>query len=129
MHTRCRLRTHSRADVHVKGRAILCTQVSTGVAGATLVAAAWQGATLGLPTAVYNSGWALWTVPLGVPSGQYLMRITSNATPANNATVVAPFSLRTLVLYEALLLPQGTGLGTATSLQVKICRRWAHAYM
>ncbi|GFH19866.1 A disintegrin and metalloproteinase with thrombospondin motifs 13, partial [Haematococcus lacustris] len=95
-------------------------QVAVGVAGQLLANSTWQDAGLGLPVDVENTLSSRWAVPASLASGQYLLKLTSSATPANQDVMAAPVVVQGTVGYELTLLPMGlgAGLGSAATLQV-----------
>ncbi|GFH32394.1 A disintegrin and metalloproteinase with thrombospondin motifs 13, partial [Haematococcus lacustris] len=97
-------------------------QVAVGVAGQLLANTTWQDAGLGLPVDVENTLSSRWAVPASLASGQYLLKLTSSATPANQDVLATPLVVQGTVGYELTLLPVGLGarLGTAASLQLVV---------
>ncbi|GFH22321.1 A disintegrin and metalloproteinase with thrombospondin motifs 13, partial [Haematococcus lacustris] len=96
--------------------------VAVGVAGQLLANSTWQDAGLGLPVDVENTLSSRWAVPASLASGQYLLKLTSSATPANQDVLATPLVVQGTVGYELTLLPVGlgAGLGTAASLQLVV---------
>ncbi|GFH18869.1 A disintegrin and metalloproteinase with thrombospondin motifs 13, partial [Haematococcus lacustris] len=94
-------------------------QVAVGVAGQLLANTTWQDAGLGLPVDVENTLSSRWAVPATLASGQYLLKLTSSATPANQDVMATPVVVQGTVGYELTLLPVGLGaaLGSAATLQ------------
>ncbi|KAJ9506856.1 hypothetical protein QJQ45_013001 [Haematococcus lacustris] len=97
-------------------------QVAVGVAGQLLANTTWQDAGLGLPVDVENTLSSRWAVPATLASGQYLLKLTSSATPANQDVMATPVVVQGTVGYELTLLPVGLGaaLGSAATLQLVV---------
>ncbi|KAJ9533413.1 hypothetical protein QJQ45_026506 [Haematococcus lacustris] len=98
------------------------SQVAVGVAGQLLANTTWQDAGLGLPVDVENTLSSSWAVPASLASGQYLLKLTSSAMPANQDVLATPLVVQGTVGYELTLLPVGlgAGLGSAASLQLVV---------